>query len=558
MAQPPRINGPGIYTQDVPSGSQTIVGVPTSVTAFVGRFASGPVGTPILVSDYASAVSMAGGILPDSPVTYALRDFFLNGGKQALIVRIFGAGASSGSSGTAVVSGPAPSNLAAGTAFYTPTAADPFTLTGASLIASSPGDWGNGLAVMITQTDKTVASASRYSSLGIDVDQLFDVTVKYTPDASQPNRFATETIGAVTFVPGTRQIDRVLAQSSEYLRLSGPVSAQGGITAPAQTVPPTLPGAATWTGVSLGGGSASPALQATDYLDAQVGFAAVLKQAAIYNILVIPPDQFGHAYPPGVLQNAGALCSESCAFLLVEPPPSWTDAAEHGEVGTGIRITDISELEGPTGEYAAVYFPNALFPGQPSPYPLSGIIAGIYAQTDATRGVWKAPAGVSATITGSPGLAVSLDGEDRETLNAQGINALLFAPDVGTVVWGARTMNGADVLGSEYKYVPVRRLTNYIKASVLLGTQWVVFEPNDDALWARLRLAIGTFMGSLFNQGAFAGTTATDAWFVRCDATTTTPSDQAAGVVNVVIGFAPVMPAEFIVLSLQQPCASAS
>jgi phage tail sheath protein FI len=142
-------------------------------------------------------------------------------------------------------------------------------------------------------------------------------------------------------------------------------------------------------------------------------------------------------------------------------------------------------------------------------------------------------------------------------LNPLGVNCLRAFPNMGRVVWGARTTVGSDALASEWKYLPVRRLALFLEESLYRGTQWVVFEPNDEPLWAQIRLTLGGFMSDLFRQGAFAGRTAKEAWFVKCDAETTTPSDRLNGVVNIHVGFAPLRPAEFVVIRLQQMMASA-
>jgi phage tail sheath protein FI len=163
-----------------------------------------------------------------------------------------------------------------------------------------------------------------------------------------------------------------------------------------------------------------------------------------------------------------------------------------------------------------------------------------------TRGVWKAPAGITAGIGGIDGLELDINDAQNGQLNPVGINCLRNFPVVGPVVWGARTLRGADVLSDDYKYIPVRRLTLYIEESLYRGTKFAVFEPNDEALWSQLRLSIGAFMDGLYRQGAFYGYT------VACDRTTTTQADIDRGVVNVVVGFAPEKPAEFIVLQIQQ------
>ena len=179
-------------------------------------------------------------------------------------------------------------------------------------------------------------------------------------------------------------------------------------------------------------------------------------------------------------------------------------------------------------------------------------VAGIIARTDGTRGVWKAPAGLDAALNGVQGLQANLSDGDNGVLNPLGINCLRSFPVSGRVVWGSRTMRGADLLADDYKYLPVRRLALYIEESLYRGTQWVVFEPNDEPLWSQIRLNVGAFMHDLFVKGAFQGASPRDAYFVKCDKETTTQNDINLGIVNVVIGFAPLKPAEFVIIQLQQ------
>jgi phage tail sheath protein FI len=174
------------------------------------------------------------------------------------------------------------------------------------------------------------------------------------------------------------------------------------------------------------------------------------------------------------------------------------------------------------------------------------------ARTDTARGVWKAPAGLDAALNGIQGLQVNLTDAENGMLNPLGINCLRDFKINGRVVWGARTLRGADQLADEYKYIPVRRTALYIEESLYRGTQWVVFEPNDEPLWAQIRLNVGAFMHDLFRQGAFQGQTPKDAYFVKCDKETTTQNDINLGIVNIVVGFAPLKPAEFVIIKIQQ------
>jgi phage tail sheath protein FI len=179
-------------------------------------------------------------------------------------------------------------------------------------------------------------------------------------------------------------------------------------------------------------------------------------------------------------------------------------------------------------------------------------VAGIFARTDANRGVWKAPAGQDATLTGVVQLSVPLTDPENGELNPLGVNCLRSFAVIGPVVWGSRTLKGADQLASEWKYIPVRRTALFLEESLYRGTKWVVFEPNDAPLWAQIRLNVGAFMQNLFRQGAFQGTTAKEAYFVKCDSETTTQNDIDQGIVNIVVGFAPLKPAEFVVIQIQQ------
>jgi phage tail sheath protein FI len=257
-----------------------------------------------------------------------------------------------------------------------------------------------------------------------------------------------------------------------------------------------------------------------------------------FNLLCVPPDSANWPLED-VYPRALAYCKSRLAILLVDPPGSWLNASDAAQGLSGLGLTT-------NGENGAIYFPQLV--GR-SP---SGAVAGVIARTDAARGVWKAPAGLDAVLANIPGLSIPLTEQDMSELNPLGVNCLRSFPGVGNVVWGARTLRGADALVDEFKYLPVRRLALFLEASIQNGTQWAFFEPNDEPLWASLRLSVGAFMMGLFRQGAFQGATPKDAFFVQCDAQTTTAPDQSAGIVNIVVGFAPLKPAEFVVIRISQ------
>jgi hypothetical protein len=270
-----------------------------------------------------------------------------------------------------------------------------------------------------------------------------------------------------------------------------------------------------------------------------------LDQAEQFNLLCIPPLAAGTDIGVATRDAAAAYCAQRRALFIVDPPIGWHSAADAiaGIAGLMTRRPD-----------AALFFPfirapDPLRQGQIGAFAPCGAVAGIFARTDAARGVWQPPAGLEATITGAVGPSIRLTDGDNGRLNPIGINCLRSFPFATTVIWGARTLDGADQFGSDWKYIPVRRLALYIEQSVLRGTQWVAFEPAGDTP-ALLRASIGSFMLDLFRQGAFKGHTPTDAYFVRCD-WSTMPADGEPGTVDILIGFAPMRPAEFVLIRLQ-------
>jgi phage tail sheath protein FI len=240
------------------------------------------------------------------------------------------------------------------------------------------------------------------------------------------------------------------------------------------------------------------------------------------------------------------------AFYILDPPQQ----DGNRDTLTGIK-TWLDNNASLRSRNAALYFPRLDLADPINSFRLritapSGTIAGLYARTDVARGVWKAPAGTEAGLAGIQSLEYKLTDGENGALNPLAINCLRVFPVFGPVCWGARTLFGADQQADDYKYVPVRRFALFLEESLYRGTKWVVFEPNDEPLWAQIRLNIGAFMQSLFRQGAFQGTSPRDAYFVKCDKETTTQTDINNGIVNIVVGFAPLKPTEFVILKIQQ------
>lgn len=291
-----------------------------------------------------------------------------------------------------------------------------------------------------------------------------------------------------------------------------------------------------------------------DYLGDQnihTGFYA-LDTVDLFNIMVVPRDDtLSNDDYESLWAPASNYCKSRRAFLIIEPPTGWQSNGSVLDPSSGIRKL----RRGLSKDYAAVYYPRLYVPG-PNGLKIKvnpgGAIAGLMARTDAAIGVWKAPAGLDADIQGGNfDLDVLLTDLENGDLNQEGINCLRQFPS-GLICWGARTMDGADDFGSQWKYIPIRRLALMIEESLYRGTQWVVFQPNDDPLWAKIRLNVGSFMMQLFRQGAFQGSTPDKAFFVKCDGNTTTQADRDQGIVNIIVGFAPLKPAEFVIIHIQQ------
>lgn len=276
----------------------------------------------------------------------------------------------------------------------------------------------------------------------------------------------------------------------------------------------------------------------------------------LFNILCIPRTAIVSGDNPLTTAEAGAViaaatayCEERRAFFILDTPSNINEVQEIKDwldANATLRHRNV-----------ALYFPRVQIADPLNDFRLrsmgaSGTMAGLYARTDVTRGVWKAPAGTEATLANVQRLDYTLTDSENGTLNPVAINCLRTFPIYGNVSWGARTLVGADQMASEWKYVPVRRLTLFLEESLYRGTKWVVFEPNDEPLWAQIRLNLGAFMHNLFRQGAFQGRTPREAYLVKCDHETTTQNDINLGIVNILVGFAPLKPAEFVIIKIQQ------
>ncbi|HEX6938793.1 MAG TPA: phage tail sheath subtilisin-like domain-containing protein [Longimicrobiales bacterium] len=501
---------PGVYIEEIPSGVRTITGVATSITAFLGRAARGPVNDPVRIQSYGDYERVFGGLWLDSTMSYAVRHYFMNGGADAIVVRL--------------------ENGAAAATLTLPAGAGSLTLE-----AANPGDWGNHLRVFVDHETKDARSPTP------DRD-LFNLTVEEVDPATKQARATEKFLNVSRDAASPRYVVKVLEQESSLVRVKGAVPADR----PDET-PPDSPI------LSNGDGSDGSALTADQYRGSESERTGIyaLEHVDLFNLMVIPPFDRETDVDAETYAKALEYCKRRRAVLLVDAPRTWNDPSDVTDAATGVDSLHLRD------ENAAIYFPriraaDPLQENRLEEFAPTGAVAGVIARTDAQRGVWKAPAGLDATLVGVAGLTYNLTDKEQGLLNPLGVNALRNMPVVGNLVWGARTLEGADRLASEWKYLPVRRLALMIEESLYRGTQWAVFEPNDEPLWAQLRLNVGAFMNTLFRQGAFQGSSPREAYLVKCDRETTTQNDINLGIVNILVGFAPLKPAEFVMIKIQQ------
>lgn len=658
-----QVTYPGVYIQEVPSSVRTIKAVSTSVTAFIDFFREGPMDEAVQIFGMTDFDRVFGGLDTRSAASYAIAQFFLNGGSEAYVVRV------NRNNATAVP--PLPLETARVT-IKTDVGAGPQAL---QVAAANPGIWGNNLRVDIdrfttTPTTSFNMTVTRYDGPGADArplatERFLGLTMTAGPryvvsvvndesalvrvthltagtanaallpavigtvsgnlaGLTQPQlngisnsrfrvavgggapitaQFETWAAGAVATLSqlrarletairaaGTAAGNAVLAGASVQLLNARQLVVYAGRTAsgynsqhlihfsnavgPADSTITTVLqlagansadnvqqyqlglGTGVDTAASVGGSVGadgdlpSPTeLLGSGAVEPHTGMLA-LDYVDLFNILCIPrAADLSDTEMTAVISNALTYCEARRAFMIVDIPESITEVQEMKDW--------LDDHSGFRHRNAAVYFPRPRIPDPRAEYRLravgaSGTMAGVYARTDSARGVWKAPAGIEATLSGVSELAAKLTDAQNGTLNPLGINCLRTFPIYGPIAWGTRTLLGADQIGSEWAYIPVRRLALMLEESLFRGTKWVVFEPNDEPLWAKIRLNVGAFMTSLFRQGAFQGATPKDAFYVKCDAETTTQNDRNQGIVNIEVGFAPLKPAEFVVIKIQQ------
>jgi phage tail sheath protein FI len=517
---PVAVTYPGVYIDELPSAVRTIIGVPTSTTAFVGSAARGPVNQHTPITSWADFERIFGGLSAGSKMSYAVYQYYLNGGTTAEIVRL--------------------THIDPATKKTDATPATLDLTKGVELVAKSPGAWGGNLQARVD-----------YKTVPPNKPDRWNLTVRDSATGATES-FLNIILDQAGQPPSASNLDAALMSSNLVQRASG-----GALDQLPDKSPDVQLGKDPWADsanyVKAQNGSDGSALADTDLAGDELAKSGIwaLLDTDIFNLLCLPDADSRQNFGT-TIASAADLCGKRRAIFLMDSPKAWTDVnSALTPAQAGLPIT------GDPAKNAAIYFPRIQMPdplqnGVTADYAPCGVIAGVCARTDAQRGVWKAPAGTDASLNGVTGLSVLMTDLENGELNPLGVNCLRTFPIIGPVAWGARTMAGADALTSQWKYLPVRRTALFIEESLYRGTKWVVFEPNDEPLWASIRLNVGAFMNSLFRQGAFQGSTPREAYLVKCDKENNPQNDIDRGIVNILVGFAPLKPAEFVIIHIEQ------
>ncbi|HEX2047666.1 MAG TPA: phage tail sheath subtilisin-like domain-containing protein [Acidimicrobiales bacterium] len=499
---------PGLYLEELPSNARTITAAPTSVAVFVGYghpYKTRQPDVAVRIFSFTEYEREFGGLFAsgvfDPNLGHAVNQFFLNGGSVAWVVGVQASYRTN--TGSIIAPDPPPG----------PTA----TIGGLVFTGREPSD--------MVEMRVTIDNVSGTTG---------DITVTY-------GAVMLETYRGVSVDPADANfVETVLGTASS------PRSALATVApTPGPAYPATMPAGSQPFSMNL------PANLATTFSAADFGpvFAAdsSLDKVDIFNILCVP----GIA-DRDVQSRALVFAERKLAFMVVDPPPqAIADGGSPASMETLVGIV-------PKSTNGALYFPYLMttnpLTGLPMALPPSGFVAGRYADTDLRRGVWKAPAGLETQIATASGVAPTgqMTNQRQGVLNELGVNCLRTFPDSGTVVFGARTLVTANDAFQQWRYVPVRRMALFVEQTLLRNLGWAVFEPNDVPLWDALRTTVNDFMLGLFNQGAFQGEAPSQAFKVVCDRTTTTQADVDNGIVNIIVAFRPLKPAEFVIIKIAQ------
>jgi phage tail sheath protein FI len=504
----PTYLSPGVYVEEVEAGSRPIEGVGTAVAAFVGLAASGPFNTPTLVTNWSQFTAAFGDFVEGSYLAHSVYGYFLNGGGACYVVRIGGNGASSPA---------ARAELTATTGTAGGASAD----VGAFRVqALTEGTDGNDISVEIADSSAEGAT-----------EDAFKVVVKKAGKSE-------ETFDNVTTKRGRQNVVTVVNAQSKLVRLED-------LGVAAEKV-------SRGTVALSGGGAPAPApLAPDDYVGDSADRTGFGGLEAIDEVTMVCVPDLMSAYQNRMLDLEGVQAVQlamiaHCELMgdrvaILDPPP-------------GLNAQQIKEWRvdkvGYDSKYASLYWPwvKVFDPmsGTNNFVPPCGHMAGIWGRNDDTRGVHKAPA--NEVVRGAISLEINITKNEHDLLNPVGINCIRAFPGRGIRVWGARTLSS----DSAWRYLNVRRLFNYLEESILNGTDWVVFEPNDYALWSKIRRTISAFLVNEWRKGALFGMTPAEAFYVKCDGETNPAEGIDSGQVVCEIGVAPVKPAEFVIFRLSQ------
>ncbi len=500
----PTYLSPGVYMEEVSSGSKPIEGVGTAVAAFVGFAEQGPANEPILVTNWTQFVNNFGSFIDGSYLAHAVYAYFLNGGGAAYVVRV---GADDGDSSK--------SELPTAAAELAPAEGDrvPFTVK-----AVEGGSAGDRITVEIADASEPT-------------DDTFKLIVR---SPSKPD----ETFDNVTLSKGPNNVVTKVRAESQLITIQ---ETRGAAVMPARGT------------ISLSGGSVPMRVEvaATDYIgDAseRTGFAGL---EAVENVTMLLVPDLMIAYQRGVIDIDGV---KAVQLAMIAHCELMANRVAILDTPPGLNAQQVkawrNDITGYDSKYATMYWPwvKVMDPvqGKGIFVPPGGAIAGVWARNDDTRGVHKAPA--NEVVRGAMQLELNITKGEHDQLNPDGINCIRSFPGQGIRVWGARTLSS----DPEWRYLNIRRLFNFVESSILGGTNWVVFEPNDPKLWDAVTRTVTMFLRRVWRDGALFGRAQAEAFFVKCDDENNPPENRDAGILTVEIGIAPVKPAEFVVFRISQ------
>ncbi len=509
----PTYLSPGVYMEEVSAGPKPIEAVGTATAAFVGFTEEGPVNTPTLVTSWPQYNRTFGGFIEGAYLPNAMFNYFLNGGGNAYVVRLGANGSSANGSATEEKH-------------------EQFASV------SLPG--GQGKPALTVRSVQPAEKAGDLSIQVSDASEGGEDTFKL--EVLKDGKVA-ETFDNVGVKRGANNVATAVKQQSKLITIEE-VKPGSALAVPEK-------GKATLAAQEPAAVPAVPEVTPDDYtgdVGKRTGFGGL--EALEDVTMLVVPDAVS-AYQHGVLDDDGL---KAVQLAMIAHCELMGDRVAILDAPPGLNAQQLKDwrmdFAGYDSKYATLYWPwiKVMDPatGKPTMMPPSASVAGVWARSDDTRGVHKAPA--NEIVRGAISLELNITKGEHDTLNPIGVNCIRSFPGQGIRIWGARTLSS----DPEWRYLNVRRLFNFVEKSILLGTNWVVFEPNDAALWDRVRRTIMMFLRRVWQTGALFGQTPEEAFFVKCDEENNPPENRDAGILTVEIGIAPVKPAEFVVFRLSQ------